>query len=564
MANDQYRYEAFSQPQLEARILTLLPSKERTAPLLGRLSVESMKPRAPRYEALSYVWGDGATRYPLFIGNEELPISGNLQQALRRLRHPNVARDLWIDAVCIDQSSSDEKKFQVQQMYDIYTSATRVLIWLGEGDEASDQAMRILKEQGFAQAFDRAVKIFERPWWNRVWTLQEGLAAKSDALMICGEEAIPWFLVHYAMIQLVMMDPRLRIFPGVGAFSDVNTNRSRGRTTLEDLVYASLSREGTDPRDNIYALLGLVQKSRHPVFDPDYTKSTSWAYANATAHIIEQRMDLEFLALRFRQKTTMEPSWSYDFSNKAVLRQTAGQSGTRELSRAFFATIGRQHHFEFGYGTAWNVVKILGTVVGTITSVLTPSTGNICQLDKQEGYEQNRRVAVLIDAVSTFTEACRLSWRKRPPYLDAEVKISLGDVWRTVAGGCHTSDEELWNVICGRSDEYSVMANLISKDDKRSDSPNRRAFQEVERLTEACIDRKCFFITDTHFAGCGSIEVQLGDMLCILFGCKLPLILRARDDGTYRIIDGVYVDGIMTGDYFRRYPKCRDVCFTIT
>jgi hypothetical protein len=38
----------------------------------------------------------------------------------------------------------------------------------------------------------RVAKIFNRPWWRRVWTLQEGLAGSKDSLVLCGDKEIVW------------------------------------------------------------------------------------------------------------------------------------------------------------------------------------------------------------------------------------------------------------------------------------------------------------------------------------------------------------------------------------
>jgi hypothetical protein len=39
---------------------------------------------------------------------------------------------LWIDAICINQADLDERKQQVQLMRDVYSGASRVVVWLRE------------------------------------------------------------------------------------------------------------------------------------------------------------------------------------------------------------------------------------------------------------------------------------------------------------------------------------------------------------------------------------------------------------------------------------------------
>ena len=52
-------------------------------------------------------------------------------------------RVLWIDAICIDQSSTTERNAQVAFMATVYSAAKHNLIYLGEDDD--DMANRGLK-----------------------------------------------------------------------------------------------------------------------------------------------------------------------------------------------------------------------------------------------------------------------------------------------------------------------------------------------------------------------------------------------------------------------------------
>jgi hypothetical protein len=76
--------------------------------------------KKPRYEALSYVWGQRGSEpkyvmvsdaqaqqaYPFKVGD-------NLFLALKRLRQQDKPRDLWVDQICINQGDKDEKSIQV-------------------------------------------------------------------------------------------------------------------------------------------------------------------------------------------------------------------------------------------------------------------------------------------------------------------------------------------------------------------------------------------------------------------------------------------------------------------
>jgi hypothetical protein len=45
--------------------------------------------------------------------------------------------------------------------------------------------------------------------------------------------------------------------------------------------------------------------------------------------------------------------------------------------------------------------------------------------------------------------------------------------------------------------------------------------------------------------GLASAMDQLGDMVCILFGCHGPIVLRPKGEEEYNIVSQCYLDGIM-------------------
>jgi len=53
---------------------------------------------------------------------------------------------LWIDAICINQENSLEKGHQIKLMGQIYKNASRVLVWLGTGDQDSELAFNSLEQ----------------------------------------------------------------------------------------------------------------------------------------------------------------------------------------------------------------------------------------------------------------------------------------------------------------------------------------------------------------------------------------------------------------------------------
>ncbi|KAF1361015.1 HET-domain-containing protein [Lizonia empirigonia] len=147
------------------------------------------------YEALSYTWGDELETWDIELNGKHLPVRKNLTLALKHLRYPNQDRILWIDAICIDQDNTKERGHQVGQMSLIYQRADRVLIWLGIATIETDFVWQDLwsRNQPLLHADGNHISrqreglniLLRRPWFRRVWILQEVANARA-ARVICG------------------------------------------------------------------------------------------------------------------------------------------------------------------------------------------------------------------------------------------------------------------------------------------------------------------------------------------------------------------------------------------
>ncbi|KAF2273230.1 HET-domain-containing protein, partial [Westerdykella ornata] len=115
------------------RLLALHPGKP-GKPLKCTLHPTNLSPSTPPYEALSYVWHLHPGLAPITCNGHTKLVPANLHSALERLRHPDKARLLWVDNLCIAQDDAVEKTHQVRRMNVVYRRAARVLVWLGEDD----------------------------------------------------------------------------------------------------------------------------------------------------------------------------------------------------------------------------------------------------------------------------------------------------------------------------------------------------------------------------------------------------------------------------------------------
>ncbi|KAI0007134.1 heterokaryon incompatibility protein-domain-containing protein [Xylariaceae sp. FL0662B] len=125
------------------RLIDILPG-DPPSPLQCTISEFSLKD-SPKYEALSYAWGD-ASGPNITLNNRDFGITKGLEEALRGLRRVDAPRRIWIDAICINQADTAERNAQVACMKEIYRGAELVVAWIGEETEDSKRAMRFLRE----------------------------------------------------------------------------------------------------------------------------------------------------------------------------------------------------------------------------------------------------------------------------------------------------------------------------------------------------------------------------------------------------------------------------------
>jgi hypothetical protein len=171
-----YLYSLLSPEGDNIRLLRLLPNEDKAAPLqceLRNYSLQKLGPRTYLYEALSYVWGNARETLPICVDKVQFHVTVNLHAALSRLRDHSFERIIWVDAVCINQKSSEEQGQQVQLMAKIYSNAHRVIVWLGEKAEDTDGALKDICLAANGKPTEHSKKtilnMLQRPWFQRIW-----------------------------------------------------------------------------------------------------------------------------------------------------------------------------------------------------------------------------------------------------------------------------------------------------------------------------------------------------------------------------------------------------------
>ena len=309
---------------------------------------------ANHYEAVSYTWAEPVFTADLFCaGNSVLKITPNVDSMLRRLRKSRRPRNLWVDAICINQHDDQEKSQQVLRMGSIYQQALKVIMWLGNEDQdvksvfAFIRVLSLLERRGLnVQKINTLLQkmwgntswepldlFLRRPWFGRRWVLQEAALART-AVVKCHDQKLPWVYFSSGLCNLlgvVMEQPTSLSKQAVDALGTLQSLQGKRRPLIE-LLWDFEHCQCFDKRDHIFALLGFAdgvakgKRADHtePGKEPadqrmmrinvDYKATWETVYGRFASECIAQGFAFELLKHMFafgtlRDKDNALPSW---------------------------------------------------------------------------------------------------------------------------------------------------------------------------------------------------------------------------------------------------------------
>jgi hypothetical protein len=366
---EQYQYQPIKSPD-QLRMLQLFPG-EGDEPIQIKLSYRPLS-SLPQCEALSYEWGSPIRDCEIFCEGKILKVTENLLAALRRLRplqsrinarkqrkFLQKPRLLWIDALCINQEDITERSEQVKLMMEIYRDARRVLIWIGEAPPLAREAFVLIPRlakiieslnlpphaepssddlqgtceirRGYAleQLVDDPVWpsildiLASRTYFSRLWTVQEiALPSEKKVMVLCGSHTICWkqyrnattLIRHHKLLAANTNVNQLRCLIKVFDQGDLQISLHQKRfSSLYDCIGRTHSQSVTEPRDRIFALLGMVHDAiRLTMQRVNYSSSLGQVYQAATEWLIKESQSLQFLRFQAHVVDHLKadiPSW---------------------------------------------------------------------------------------------------------------------------------------------------------------------------------------------------------------------------------------------------------------
>jgi hypothetical protein len=539
------------------------------------------------YEALSYVWGAGDFCHTLLCHGKALRVSRNLFRALHFLRRKFQKRILWVDAVCIDQSDPAEKETQIPLMGDIYSKATRSLIWLGEAEVGVLSGFWMLRmfhplllitnayanlipfrEQVYHEAkidlrpqrrdiyFHIIIrKLLEREWFTRTWTLQELLLNNSSVLM-CGRHSLPVRILE-AHTRLLMPWVMPVVYYPAGTLRE--HWRFQGLVLLQYSGSSAYSKNEVDAlqfmmvvetastsnsKDKVIGIQAILQKIGVNIPKLSYAMSREYLYTTLAECWMRHWGTLGLLALtKPRVDSRTPPTWVVDWNSHSERANEFVSNaytrlvylGCRDSTTGMRISATRKRSLEKdAFSAVYTAGQLLlrGFLVSTIAAHVGPSGVTYCYARPEN------------------TEDCDIDQRRRNWSQTARTVILWANFLVTASS---TSDSYKNTISCfagvlnvgpkvlitsryqleGLESDLESMAALTKVLDR--DDATFASELKGDRVLDSALwlaislradSETLFTTTDGRIGICHVQSVRPGDNIALIAGSDFPLVLR--------------------------------------
>ena len=597
----------------------------------------------PHFEAISYTWGNQLEVEDIIISDRIFSTTRTVASILRSRCHrlrlfpvPGMELFMWIDALCINQDDKDEKNHQVPLMREIYSCAIRVVVCLGNGSYdreavwllfellyispalSPEQALDYLQER-YPSTWIALSELLRHPWFTRIWIVQE-VAVARDILLIYGNGMLSWDVVHWIM-RLYMSRPRstLKSIPGCPTFSPTPDLSSRGiipnvvktsvindarsliyikrNWNLSEVMMSFVNYKATDPRDKVFALLGLVTDDLDIKEWIDYYETPEKVYTKTARYILSRNEDgLALLALAgigLAQRSKKLPTWVPDWSDWSEPHQGLALD---KFSVRYNASGGRKCNEKILLDLDLDAIRLVGMKVDTVKVTVKSHMYEKPSLDNKTCSHQR--------LYCWFRECRNLEENYSfDPYVNLQPRKEA--FWRALIGDRTTSSRPAPMSFASNFravEEFLLSFSLYKKShtipsiscdscllqpnlpawklrfpqnlflDFPSDANHHpdfptdhdslsKIFDFFEALTPISAGRR-FCVTDRGYMGWVPPYTVSGDLVCIFHGARTPFLLRTEtsDKGNhvYKLVGECFFHGMMDGEIFTSEYKMED------
>lgn len=498
--------------------------------------------------------------------------------------------------------------------------ASSVWIWLGRSADNSDIAMEFLqKVQGLDLAdpnyfldpiaWSAVQKLLKRPWWGRLWVVQEALLSRK-ATLNCGLQAADLECVaSLKEIQTaylaVPLEPRIKPIRSslVSPFGllllrwqDIRKSRDEGHATLKEMIDATGESKCSLPVDKIYGILSICNPQDRQNIPIDYNRCATCVVLNVAKYNFrkfEMFGPLAVLQTHQVNKNPALPSWvpdylQYDYESHFVFPGTEECTPFRAAAdNAAWASLGLEMFPDMTWFLQSAIpaekLELLKEHVGlqSVAEQVFPQIASLNSVGLVLEDESTHPALILpglvVDVISSVHPG-------PPVSLDSDLDMQADEDAKNARREAHITECKKWmdyirehdsvlpnpyDTVLGRYEAFwrTLIADrdLLWKGPPGQDFAARfeawlgngeRADDEEFILPygNAAVVRcmyRSFFITEKGYFGLARSQTRPGDVVCILRGGNVPFTLRTGKDRYYNFIGETYLHGVMDGSFVR-------------
>ena len=290
-------------------------------------------------------------------------------------------------------------------------------------------------------------------------------------------------------------------------------------------------KKATDPRDKIYAMVGLTTAATDLHFVIDYGIPAEQVFINTVNYVLKTCGSLDIILIHTKSYNGLSlPTWVPNFGSWGSSSSVPFSHASSESVYASSATKKAEAVIDCGKG----VLSARGVCISSV-AFLAPSI-------EKDGLQRPNN---LVDGSATVRLWRSFIYQNTSRLADLR-KLLLCDIRRSVEPVPDHAETHFFDI-------YSLFEEDVWRDEKdlRDQSPfNSEGMRKRERAEALAIIHNIFmrrlFVTGTGAIGMAQDSILEGDLVCILFGCSIPVILR-RFDGHHLYISDACVVGYMYG-----------------
>jgi hypothetical protein len=393
------------------------------------------------------------------------------------------------------------------------------------------------------RAEDGLVEILERPWWDRVWVIQE--IARSRNVVFQSGNASASLNSMYATVKHspdevmgALHHKALAVLQAWNKPGNMGNNTHEQKLDLLDYLQGFRHCEATDPRDKVYALVSLAADISPGTFRIDYTLTTEELYKGVVRFILFHHKSLDILGAVIQKESEVvlrlpswAPDWSlrteYEFPESPFLRKLISGYPNQKFYNASGGT-------SVSVYTSFNIDHLVlkGFVFDTLVDLCDDAVDLLGRINTSDFRTPQQHLTII------------QQWEQKALEIsgDGDPYSHTGRLeafWRTLIADAigdkrATKDAaEMFKVWSGRA--------AAPEDEKYFTEAFVKSIHRASNIRKFCVTSKGYMV----LAPSGAVA---GDLVCILLGGQTPFILRFGNAQFHLFVGACYVHGIMDGE----------------